>query len=90
MAARNDVFIELSALVHASYANGHIFRIARSARAEIAVNSDTHFAHNMLTPRKVGSVIIGAGGETFDIHRATVATPAILLRRALRALAVAS
>jgi histidinol phosphatase-like PHP family hydrolase len=90
MAARNGVFIELSALVHASYANGHIFRIARQVGAPIVVNSDAHTRDNLLTPRKVASVILGAGGSTLDAHRIMDQAPSLLARRALRLLATAS
>jgi histidinol phosphatase-like PHP family hydrolase len=90
MAARNGVFLELSALVHASYANGHVFHVAQQAGAPIVVNSDAHARDHLLTPRKVAAVIVGAGGTTADVQRVVDQAPSALARHALKALAAVS
>lgn len=83
-AARNGVYVELSAIVGASYANGHICWMARRAGAPVVVNSDAHDEAGMLSRPKVAAILRGAGAPEAFMHvQQSIMGPA-LLHKALR------
>jgi len=61
LAARNGVFIEVSARRGHSLANGAIVSVGRQAGASFLVNSDAHEPEDILTERMARRVAIGAG-----------------------------
>lgn len=87
-AARNGIYVELSAIVGASYANGHICWVARRAGAPIVVNSDAHDEAGMLSRPKVAAILRGAGAPESFLHvQQSIMAPALLqklLRREAR------
>jgi len=68
-AAHHGIYLELSAIVGASYANGHVYEMARRTAASIVVDSDAHDEAGLLTPRKVAALVRGAGGSELYLHQ---------------------
>ena len=60
-AARNGVFIEVSARRGHSFANGHVVKIAQEAGARMILDSDAHAPDDLLTREFAMTVALGAG-----------------------------
>ncbi len=60
-AARNGVFIEVSARRGHSFANGHVVKIAQEAGAQMILDSDAHAPGDLLTREFAMTVALGAG-----------------------------
>ena len=60
-AARNGVFIEVSARRGHSFANGHVVKIAQEAGAQMILDSDAHAPDDLLTREFAMTVALGAG-----------------------------
>ena len=61
IAARNGVFLELSARKGHSFANGHVVQTARQAGARMVLDSDAHAPDELMTREFAFSVARGAG-----------------------------
>lgn len=89
LAARNGVYVELSARHGADYANGHVYRVARRHGARIMVDSDAHDEANLLSANRVEAVVRGAGAPPqFLEHLRTIEMPSLaerLIQRSLHA-----
>jgi histidinol phosphatase-like PHP family hydrolase len=82
-ASRTGVFLELSGALHHSYANGHVYRVARNANAAVVVDSDAHDAESLLTEQKVNAIVRGAGASASYVQRiVNDMAPALLVRLA--------
>jgi putative hydrolase len=82
LAARNRVFLELSARPSHSIANGHVARIARLAGARLIVNSDNHDL-DFLSEEQARRVVLAAGLEEKDVEEVLTQNPQLLLERIL-------
>jgi putative hydrolase len=84
LAARNGVFLELSAKPNHCAANGHVARMARLAGARLIVNSDSH-SLEFLTEEQARRIVLGAGLEEKDVEQILRVNPQFLLERVLAA-----
>ena len=82
LAARNGIFLELSAKPGHAAANGHVARIARQAGAKLVVNSDNHDL-DFLTEDQARRIVLGAGLEEKDLEEILRTNPQLLLERIL-------
>ncbi len=80
-AARNDVFLELSARRGHCLTNGHVARLAQAAGALLVLDSDTHSPDDLLTLSLAQGVARGAGLEDHEIELSLQANAVRLLRR---------
>jgi putative hydrolase len=80
-AARNGVFIEITARGGHNVGNGHVVQMGRAAGVGFLVNSDTHQPGNLLTPHWARTVAKGAGLTDAEIEVAVAQNPLILLER---------
>ena len=61
MAAKNNVFLEVSARKSHGLANGHVVRKAKSAGANMVLDSDAHEPADLLNDEYAMKVALGAG-----------------------------
>ena len=61
IAARNGVFLEVSARKGHAFANGHVVHTARQAGAKMVLDSDAHAPDDLLTREFAMKVAVGAG-----------------------------
>lgn len=61
LAAKNGVYLELSARGGHDLGNGRVASLARAAGARLLVNSDAHAPGDLLTPEFQRTVALGAG-----------------------------
>lgn len=69
IAARNGVFLELSARVGHCWANGHVFKTAQMTGAALIVDSDAHDEAGLLTLPRYTAVARGAGASELSVHQ---------------------
>ena len=82
LAARNGVFLELSAKPSHCVANGHVARMARLAGARLIVNSDNHDL-DFLSEEQARHIVLAAGLEEKDVEEVLRKNPQLLLERIL-------
>ena len=80
LAARNQVFIELSGRIRHSITNGHVAKLAKRAGARLIVNSDQHNL-DFLTDERARTIALGAGLDVEDLEAVLRSHPAALLAR---------
>jgi histidinol phosphatase-like PHP family hydrolase len=61
LAARNGVFLEVTAKPGHALGNGHVVAVARQAGAKLLLGSDTHDPAGLLSPAFARKVLLGAG-----------------------------
>ncbi len=83
IAARNGVYLELSARGGHALTNGHVARVALAAGAKLVVNSDAHSPSDLIGQEMARLVAKGAGLNEEEVERATVINPRELVKRAL-------
>ncbi len=88
LAARNGVFLEISARKGHCLTNGHVVKVARLAGAKLVVNSDAHSSGDLLDPELARKVAMGAGLEGEELELALIHNPASLVEKALQALKI--
>jgi histidinol phosphatase-like PHP family hydrolase len=81
LAARNGVYLELSARRGHSLANGCVAAAGRQAGASLLVNSDTHGPDDLLTEDFARRVAAGAGLSPEEMQTALITNPQRLLAR---------
>jgi putative hydrolase len=81
IAARNGVFIEITARGGHNVGNGHVVQVGRMAGVSFLVNSDTHQPENLLTPQWARTVARGAGLTDSEIELAVAQNPLQLIER---------
>lgn len=69
IAARNGVFLELSARVGHCWANGHVYKTAHATGAGLIVDSDAHDEAGLLSVPKYAAVARGAGASELSFHQ---------------------
>ena len=80
-AARQGVFVELSARRGHSLTNGHVARACLEAGANLVVDSDAHHPDDLLTRETALKVARGAGLTVEQARRAADEAPLLLLAR---------
>lgn len=61
VAAKRNIYLELSARRGHSLTNGHVARRALEAGAKLVINSDSHSPEDVLPPQQLGKIAEGAG-----------------------------
>ncbi len=61
LAARNGVYLEITARKGHSLSNGHVARIAAETRAKLVIDTDTHEPGDLITDEFAEQVLLGAG-----------------------------
>ncbi len=82
LAARNGVFLELSARPAHAAANGHVARIARLAGAKLIVNSDNHNL-DFLSEEQARRIVLAASLEEKELEEVLRINPQLLLEKIL-------
>ena len=80
LAAKKEVFLEISGRYGHSFTNGHVVRVATETGARLVLNSDAHSPHDLMTKQFAAKVVEGAGlpeGSLEDL----LANSRLLLRR---------
>ncbi|MSQ15867.1 MAG: histidinol phosphate phosphatase domain-containing protein [Dehalococcoidia bacterium] len=80
-AARNGIFLEISARKGHSLANGHVVRVAASVGARLVLNSDAHAPEDLLTHSFARMVARGAGITEDEVRIVLIDNPQSLLKR---------
>jgi putative hydrolase len=57
LAAKNNIFIELTTRKGHSATNSHVASVSQKAKARLLVNSDAHHEKDLLTPTSVESIL---------------------------------
>ncbi len=81
LAARNGVFIEVSARKGHSLTNGHVVKTALAAGCTMLLDSDAHDSPDLLTPELASAILLGSGLGEKESKEVLVSNPPILLRR---------
>jgi histidinol phosphatase-like PHP family hydrolase len=81
LAAKHDVFLEVSCRKGHSLANGHVANLARDAGARVLVNTDAHEPKDLSTMEFATKVARGAGMSPEDVRAALVDSPEMMLKR---------
>jgi histidinol phosphatase-like PHP family hydrolase len=81
IAARNGIFLEVSARRGHSTANGHVARVANQAGARMVLNSDAHGPQDLLTEEFAMNVALGAGLDREEAESLLGAAPLQFLKK---------
>ena len=81
LAARNGVFLEVSARRGHAFANGHVVGMARQSGAPMVLDSDAHAPGDLLTREFALKVARGAGLDDADAHHLLEVRPKELLKK---------
>lgn len=83
LAARNGVYLEITARKGHCLTNGHVAWVARTVGAKLIVNTDTHSPSDMIGQAFARKVAAGAGLTPEEVEAATVTNPGELVQQAL-------
>jgi len=81
LAAKHEVFLEVSCRKGHSLANGHVANLARDAGARLLVNTDSHAPEDLSTMEFATKVARGSGMSPEDVRAALVDSPEKMLKR---------
>ena len=81
IAAKNGVFVEISARGGHGLGNGNTVAVARAAGARLVVDSDSHAPGDLLTAAFARRVALGAGLREDELATVLAENPELLLRR---------
>jgi histidinol phosphatase-like PHP family hydrolase len=81
LAAKNGVFIEVSARKGHSLTNGHVVKTALAAGCMMLLNSDAHDSPDLLTPELATAILLGSGLREKEAREVIDSSPPILLQR---------
>jgi len=81
LAAKNGIYLEISARKGHSFTNGHVAKVANAAGAKLLVNSDGHDTGDLLTPDFARAVALGAGVEESELNTILNDNPLALLAK---------
>jgi histidinol phosphatase-like PHP family hydrolase len=79
LAAKNDIYLELSTRRGHSLTNGHVAKIAQKTGAKLLVNTDAHSPDDIIDPRLLEKIANGAGLNPELSKIITTVNPASLL-----------
>jgi histidinol phosphatase-like PHP family hydrolase len=83
LAARNGVFLEITARKGHSLTNGHVAKLAQKAGARMLLDSDAHTDSDLLTGTFASVVIRGTGLDDAACQVVLSANPEILLKKVM-------
>lgn len=81
LAAKNNIFIELTARQGHSLTNSHIASVAKEAKANLLVNSDAHDEADLLTPALAKVTAHRAGLDDQQCQETLITNPLLLVER---------
>lgn len=81
LAAKNGVFVEVSARKGHSLTNGHVVRTALSAGCRMLLDSDAHDSPDLLTPELATAILLGSGLGEKEAEEVLITSPTILLKK---------
>jgi len=81
LAAKNDIFLEVTCRKGHSLANGHVSNMAREAGAMVLVNTDSHAPEDLSTMDFATKVARGSGMTPEEVRAALVSNPEKVLKR---------
>ncbi len=81
LAAKNDVFLEISCRRGHSLANGHVVGLSRGTKALLLVNTDAHAPEDLSSMAFATAVARGAGMTPEEVRAALVDNPERLLKK---------
>ncbi|MFH1479222.1 MAG: histidinol phosphate phosphatase domain-containing protein [Candidatus Omnitrophota bacterium] len=67
LAAKNGVYLEISARKGHSLTNGHVANIAKSVGAKLVLNTDSHTAADLITKDEAVNILLGSGLKEKEI-----------------------
>lgn len=81
LAAKNDVFLEITCRKGHSLTNGRVVQLGREAGAKFLVNTDSHTPTELLTEELALIVASGAGLNDNEIDQVLFENPKLLIER---------
>jgi len=81
LAAKNGVFVEVSARKGHSLTNGHVVKIALAAGCKMLLDSDAHDSPDLLTPELATAILLGSGLGEKESKEVLDSSPPILLKK---------
>jgi putative hydrolase len=81
IAAKNGVFVELTAKLGGAYTNAHVARLCLAAGAKMVVNTDTHKPEDLITEEFAMLVARGCGLTASQAEQVVNRNPLLLLKR---------
>jgi putative hydrolase len=78
LAAKNNVYLEITSRKGHSLSNGHVAKIAIETGAKLVIDTDTHEPGDLIADEQAGDILLGAGlnrdkiGEIFGNSKALV------------------
>ena len=82
LAAKNNVYLEITSRKGHSLSNGHVAKIAVEAGVKLVIDTDTHEPGDLITDEQAQNILLGAGlskekiGEIFENSRDLVSRAA--------------
>jgi len=81
LAAKNGVFVEVSARKGHSLTNGHVVKTALAADCKMLLNSDAHDSSDLLSPGLATAILLGSGLGERESKEVLSINPSILLKK---------
>lgn len=80
LAAKNGIFLEISARKGHCLANGHTASLAQQVGAKLLLTSDAHSEQDLLTPSLANNIIRGTGLDDTACHHVLTLNPQALIK----------
>jgi len=81
LAAKNDIFLEITARKGHCLANGHIASLAQQVGAKLLLTSDAHSQQDLLTPSLADAIIHGTGLDDTAKYQVLTMNPQALIKK---------
>ncbi|MEM2944190.1 MAG: histidinol phosphate phosphatase domain-containing protein [Methanomassiliicoccales archaeon] len=81
MAKDNEIVLELTSRSAHALTNGHVAKVAKEVGAKVVVNTDAHYANDLIDEERAILVAMGAGLERQEAEKAVREIPSLLIRR---------
>ena len=81
LAAKNGVFVEVSARKGHSLTNGHVVKTALAAGCKMLLDSDAHDSPDLLSPELATAILLGSGLGERESKEVLSINPSILLKK---------
>ena len=87
LAAKNNVYLEITSRKGHSLSNGHVAKIAGATGAKLVIDTDTHEPGDLITDEQAEDILLGAGlnrdkiGEIFGNSKELVARAIAIQKR---------
>ena len=68
LAAKNNVYLEITSRKGHSLSNGHVAKIAGETGARLVIDTDTHEPGDLITDEQAADILLGAGLSREKVH----------------------